>query len=161
MLLADLKRAVDSQDKSKLSSFREAVQNVQHISVTATAYKRHVEGLLAIEADIFDRITQLRVLEALHFDNMKQRQENITVARNQTFKWSLSEHSTSLESATEDREKQKARELFVDWLAHDQGIFHIYGKLGSGKSTLMKYLSDNDVTMSLLQKWPGTFSLSK
>ncbi|KAK3396716.1 hypothetical protein B0T20DRAFT_381366 [Sordaria brevicollis] len=155
LLLTELKRAVDNQDKNKLERFNGVMNTVQQISVTVPACKGHVDGLLAMEADILDRVTQHRVLKALYFDNMKQRQENVTVAHEQTFKWSLegSGHSTSQDTAVEDKEKQKARELFVDWLTHGDGIFHIYGKLGSGKSTLMKYLSDNDVTTSLLQKW--------
>ncbi|KAK1773893.1 hypothetical protein QBC45DRAFT_437307 [Copromyces sp. CBS 386.78] len=153
LLLTQLKRAVDSQDSSKVASFMGVIQNVEQISATLPAYKSQMDGLLGIQAGVMDHIVQLRVLKALSFENMKQRQENVTIAHNQTFKWSLSEQNISHEGASEDREKQKARELFVDWLAHGDGIFHIYGKLGSGKSTLMKYLGDNDVTTGLLREW--------
>jgi len=45
-----------------------------------------------------------------------------------------------------------ARELFLHWLSSGNGIFHISGKLGSGKSTLMKFLCDHDRTTAELQK---------
>jgi DNA helicase HerA-like ATPase len=35
------------------------------------------------------------------------------------------------------------------------GIFWIFGKPGSGKSTLMKYLVEDQRTHDLLQKWAG------
>ena len=47
------------------------------------------------------------------------------------------------------------RTTFVNWLSTGNGIFHIYGKLGSGKSTLMKFLCDHPRTESELQKWAG------
>jgi len=42
---------------------------------------------------------------------------------------------------------------FRDWLASGSGIFHISGKPGSGKSTLMKYLWKHDYTARNLQTW--------
>lgn len=54
------------------------------------------------------------------------------------------------------------RTTFMNWLSTGRGIFHIYGKLGSGKSTLMKYLCDNPRTESELRKWAGmTFSTKR
>ena len=44
---------------------------------------------------------------------------------------------------------------FEDWLLHGQGVFHISGKPGSGKSTLMKMLCSHRRTASALRKWAG------
>lgn len=57
----------------------------------------------------------------------------------------------------EDETKASARELLLNWMSSGAGIFHISGKLGSGKSTLMKYLCDHDCTKSLLREWAGKF----
>jgi ABC-type molybdenum transport system ATPase subunit/photorepair protein PhrA len=46
-------------------------------------------------------------------------------------------------------------ESFGNWLSSGNGIFHIAGKLGSGKSTLMKFLCDHQKTKTELQKWAG------
>lgn len=51
---------------------------------------------------------------------------------------------------------------FISWLQSDKDkIFWIRGKPGSGKSTLMKFVIDNDNTRRLLDRWrPGTKILS-
>jgi hypothetical protein len=49
------------------------------------------------------------------------------------------------------------RQPFLHWLLAGNGIFHISGKLGSGKSTLMKFLCDHRRTTTELQKWAGTY----
>jgi hypothetical protein len=51
--------------------------------------------------------------------------------------------------------KREAREKLQSWLATGDGIFHISGKLGSGKSTLMKFLLTRRGTRAKLQQWAG------
>ena len=71
--------------------------------------------------------------------------------------------STSTEEAdenqinykTEDEAKTVARESLLTWMSSGAGIFHVSGKLGSGKSTLMKYLCDHARTKQLLEQWAG------
>ena len=59
-------------------------------------------------------------------------------------------------SSIEDDAKASARESLLSWLSSSgAGIFHISGKLGSGKSTLMKYLCEHDSTKYLLKHWAG------
>lgn len=53
-------------------------------------------------------------------------------------------------------QRNETRELFAAWLRDGDGIFYISGKLGSGKSTLMKYLSDHTRTKEHLREWAGT-----
>ncbi|KAF2688474.1 WD40 repeat-like protein [Lentithecium fluviatile CBS 122367] len=43
--------------------------------------------------------------------------------------------------------------IFTEWLRSGEGIFHISGIPGSGKSTFMKHVCDNPRTMNLLQEW--------
>lgn len=47
----------------------------------------------------------------------------------------------------------KARNGFITWLEQDTGIFHISGKPGSGKSTLMKYLTRHPKIREHLTVW--------
>lgn len=55
---------------------------------------------------------------------------------------------------------EKARDDFIFWLERDHGIFHISGKPGSGKSTLMKYLCQHRRTKGHLKAWAGDKNLS-
>ncbi|EWG35916.1 hypothetical protein FVEG_00104 [Fusarium verticillioides 7600] len=49
--------------------------------------------------------------------------------------------------------RQKSREKFLTWLSVGTGIFHISGKMGCGKSTLMKFLSHHPETQTRLNEW--------
>ena len=49
----------------------------------------------------------------------------------------------------------QARSCFNNWMEHGDGMFHISGKPGAGKSTLMKYLCQSPKTQKLLQLWAG------
>ena len=49
----------------------------------------------------------------------------------------------------------EAREQFIAWLKQGDGIFHISGKPGSGKSTLMKFICEHSKTKNHLQVWAG------
>lgn len=42
-----------------------------------------------------------------------------------------------------------------NWLAKESGFFWVSGKAGSGKSTLMKFISDSAETEKLLKEWAG------
>ncbi|KAI1418066.1 hypothetical protein F5Y13DRAFT_150473 [Hypoxylon sp. FL1857] len=53
----------------------------------------------------------------------------------------------------EEENLTKARDGFITWLEQDDGIFHISGKPGSGKSTLMKYLTRHPKTREHLSVW--------
>jgi hypothetical protein len=49
--------------------------------------------------------------------------------------------------------RSKTRTLFLTWLRSGAGVFHISGKAGSGKSTLMKFLCHHNRTQEELAKW--------
>lgn len=68
-----------------------------------------------------------RVLAGLPFKEMKDREEQIAEAYNNTFGWIFDDTTTS----------------FKDWLYSGNGIFWVSGKAGSGKPTLMKFLADH------------------
>jgi ABC-type lipoprotein export system ATPase subunit len=65
------------------------------------------------------------------------------------FQWEMADMKDRLEMQRESREK------FLGWLVSPDAIFHIHGKLGSGKSTLMKFLSCHERTRSEARKWAG------
>ncbi|CZR69366.1 uncharacterized protein PAC_19266 [Phialocephala subalpina] len=68
----------------------------------------------------------------------------------------------SLEEAERQRDENLrgvARDIFLNWLEHGNEIFHVSGKPGAGKSTLMKYLCEHDQTKELLELWSGNKQL--
>jgi hypothetical protein len=117
---------------------------------------------------------QAAILAGLVFEKMYDRIENIEKAHESTFDWLLKESALSEESLRRsdnsdshkqqellqiarenDRLRHDARDLFVSWLSTNSGIFHISGKPGCGKSTLMKYISTNPRAQELLKVWTG------
>ena len=42
---------------------------------------------------------------------------------------------------------------FVDWLEHGDGVYWINGKAGSGKSTLMRFITNELLMTKALHKW--------
>lgn len=163
---------------------------------------------------------EFRILKQLYFNGIHSRQETLSPAARNTFRWMLeedfdggdeefywrngsdgkidkgedsnnndsdsdakqsqdnteggtgasgSDHSDNNEDAPETSEdsniafyksqaskrRSQARNLLVKWLGNDHGVFHISGKAGSGKSTLMKFLLESPITLARLRDWAG------
>ncbi|KAJ6003064.1 hypothetical protein N7451_005611 [Penicillium sp. IBT 35674x] len=124
------------------------------------------------------------ILKSLAFASVYSRENNIENAESGTFAWMVDEESqpaadrsdSCLESEesekkydegrskrgsyAEETKKQEAlrkctREKFLTWLNSGRHIFHISGKAGSGKSTLMKFLVKSSRVKKELESWAG------
>ncbi|KAL1851056.1 hypothetical protein Daus18300_012665 [Diaporthe australafricana] len=86
------------------------------------------------------------MLESLTFDSRPVRHAQIVTAHEKTFQWAL---KTGLD--------QSRGPGIGDWLRNGKGVFWVSGKPGSGKSTLMKYITDSAITSKLVDEWaqPG------
>lgn len=122
------------------------------------------------------------MLRRLYFSSMKSRFDSVSNAEMGTFSWLLedeghgdlkspetneeySEDSSTAEAVpstatrssikySEERSlKEQVRQSFLEWLGSGDGIYHISGKAGSGKSTLVKFLCQNPSLMSELEGW--------
>lgn len=80
---------------------------------------------------------QLAVLESLVFEEMRQREITIRDAFAKTYAWIFDSVSSP----------------FARWLEGGTGTFWISGKPGSGKSTLMKFMTQHNQTEAMLGKW--------
>ena len=93
------------------------------------------------------RISATRKCEALlaglQFTEVDHRKNLIPEVAHNTFGW-IFETDTS---------------TFAKWLESDERFFCIFGKPGSGKSTLMKFLSDDSRTRIALERWQPTSTL--
>ncbi|KAI1361082.1 hypothetical protein F5Y08DRAFT_29822 [Xylaria arbuscula] len=84
-------------------------------------------------------------LESLYFSKIRARQNRIELAHSRTFQWVF-------QPTIPDGSR---RASFHQWLQNGKETFWIQGKAGSGKSTLMKFISAHPTTTELLQKWAG------
>ena len=86
-------------------------------------------------------------LSSLYFETLATRYGRISVAHHRTFDWLLNE----------DQDDAPFNPRFTEWLEQKQGVYWIAGKAGSGKSTLMKFLGDNNpLVLQALEKWSSS-----
>ena len=77
------------------------------------------------------------LLESLHFPEINLRYDQIKPAFADTFEFIF-----------DDSEKDRSHwDSFVDWLRSERDLYRIQGKLGSGKSSLMSFLSEDPRTL--------------
>ncbi|KAK2750104.1 hypothetical protein FQN57_004597 [Myotisia sp. PD_48] len=165
-----------------------------------------VSSLRNLKSSIVAIPVENRILEALYFPSMHDRETNIRDAESGTYDWllldehknntleelssdeepssndefPLNEHeditlvlssddeheNTTLEELpsdedtrylfdTERQNKADARSSLLAWLRTGDGVYHISGKPGSGKSTLMKFLCEHPRTVNELNSWAG------
>jgi hypothetical protein len=78
------------------------------------------------------------------FAEIDDRREQVQDAHRETFRWIFqSDHETG----------------FAKWLSSGDGIFWIHGKPASGKSTLIKYITQERRLRELLDVWTGSSPL--
>ncbi|KAI3325856.1 hypothetical protein HD806DRAFT_425863 [Xylariaceae sp. AK1471] len=102
-------------------------------------------GLEEIKQVVADQV----ILQLLDFPNLGSRFEDIGTQEEGTFEWIFIKPEVAFEK------EPRLAITFPGWLESGDGIFHICGKPGSGKSTLMKYLCHHPTTEQLLAKWSG------
>lgn len=91
---------------------------------------------------------QQTILRSLHFESRA-----IADAQYETFNWILGPAKTKFD---QDEIQGGDFSTFVKWLRHRNGMFWISGKPGSGKSTLMKFLSQHPDTTKILSDWASS-----
>ncbi|KAK0732271.1 hypothetical protein B0H67DRAFT_606737 [Lasiosphaeris hirsuta] len=109
-----------------------------------------LQSIANVSSRAMDRVLQNIVLKGLRSPKMTERLNDIPEAHMETFDWIL--HS----KAGGCGRMRDAADSFIKWLRSGQGFFHVSGKPGSGKSTLMKYIVENPTTERHLRAWAGT-----
>ncbi|KAI0893557.1 hypothetical protein F4806DRAFT_199982 [Annulohypoxylon nitens] len=89
------------------------------------------------------------------YNGMKSnpRYDEVHDAHQNTFEWIFCEPEKIF------RVESGLKMSFVDWLREGRDIFHVLGKPGSGKSTLMKFVWNHRVTKEKLGEWAGQSQL--
>jgi hypothetical protein len=114
------------------------------------------------EVGVQEEDVQEKLLALLQFEEMEDRHERIVEAFEKTFQWIFQDPES--ESWDESFEKyweeaagespQEARWIsFTQWLASSSSLYWITGKAGSGKSTLIKYVAQDQRTLECLKRW--------
>ncbi|EXK28869.1 hypothetical protein FOMG_14756 [Fusarium oxysporum f. sp. melonis 26406] len=157
-------------------------------SISNTQACIQFQRLLMVDDETRRSMYQDFILESLKFDEMHQRFDAVHSAHEDTFKWiyepietiekddylslkddnwfDVEEHDLTYEERIQRealKMQLKSRERFLGWLVSEESsspIFHISGKLGSGKSTLMKFLCSHQKTEEILTKWAGAKKLA-
>jgi hypothetical protein len=105
-------------------------------------------SLVRLSSKALESITSHRILNSLAFQEMHTRYANVPSAYSETFEWIFEEQVPQKQQTA-----LEARMLFREWLEAGDEVFHISGKPGAGKSTLMKFLFRNPRTTDLLARW--------
>ncbi|KAI1741493.1 hypothetical protein F4680DRAFT_66370 [Xylaria scruposa] len=119
---------------------------IQLLGVTDSLTENGVTaGMEEIKQVVIDRV----ILQLLDFPGLGSRFDDVVTQEEGTFEWIFTDPETIF------RSHPHLRTTFPEWLESGDGIFHVCGKPGSGKSTLMKYICRNPTTEELLNKWSG------
>ncbi|KPM45976.1 hypothetical protein AK830_g724 [Neonectria ditissima] len=108
---------------------------------------RGVKKALEVSDLTLQAINHRRILNGIRFKEISVRYDQVSRAEKNTFGWLL--EGASVPSHF------NLKISFRDWLATGTGVFHFSGKPGSGKSTLMKFLSRHSEAARQLKLWEG------
>ncbi|KAL5589738.1 hypothetical protein FOVSG1_011605 [Fusarium oxysporum f. sp. vasinfectum] len=158
----------DASRLEELQRHTEALRSGVQVEQIGTEAGTQLRRLLGLQDDALAAIYQNQILESIKFENMHERDDRVHYPHEKTFNWLIEDDETLENEATGMSKsetldmhemKSKSREPFMNCLSSSEGIFHISGKLGSGKSTLMKLLCTHGQTRLELEKWAGNRSL--
>ena len=90
------------------------------------------------------------VLDSLVFPEYRARQEQVKDAYRTTFSWIFDTETKALGKW----------DNFANWLRSNDNMYWVYGKPGSGKSTLMSFILDERKTQEALEEWANGQALS-
>ncbi|OAQ64867.1 P-loop containing nucleoside triphosphate hydrolase [Pochonia chlamydosporia 170] len=159
-ILADLLSHTHA-NTSKLTELQTGFDQLKGVVVGSPSEDANekLRQLLGIHQEALNMFYQDQILQSLRFPDMHGRYEMLHPADESTFRWILEDNpNTSNHDVPPeyDEMRHQSREKLANWLSSSEGLFHISGKLGSGKSTLMKYLYQNHRTKSALENWAGS-----
>ena len=171
-----LKNALDNLHVSFASSQSAMLSEMQkHISLAQTSSTQSIPETQKAAATLHERHDRLesmlktveeeqraqKIIDGLKDAVLRSRRLNVVEAAEKTFEWILRDPTREffeywdMESTPYYTSTLSLRTApdFAKWLRERNGIFWIYGKLGFGKSTLMKFVIDHERTDELLGQW--------
>lgn len=143
----EIKGVIISEQAQTRAMILELVQQKGISQATSASYVQSLGGQEPALTGVDEKENSIRkwILDSLGFAAMENRQEEVAQAYHTTFEWMFEEP------------KKETKPLpwtnFVEWLRHGDGIYWVNGKAGSGKSTLMKYIYNDNRTSQILSQW--------
>lgn len=129
------------------------LETLQRLARELSTEQRTVSESIDALRGVFDKLRSTlegnnlsRILDALRILEMDARYDQISDAAANTFKWLM--ESQEVPEGHLDTDMSLAT-----WLREGNGVFHICAKPGAGKSTLMKFLTEDDQEETHLQAW--------
>ncbi|KAK4447134.1 hypothetical protein QBC34DRAFT_496466 [Podospora aff. communis PSN243] len=114
----------EHHDEEQLSLLRAAM----HANIPASSKGEKKLIHLTLTDDVRSRL-QKELISSFHYEEREHRESNIKSPYDETFKWIFPQAPLYRQTA------------LSRWLQSDDPLFWVTGKAGSGKSTLMKYIS--------------------
>lgn len=124
-----------------------------HVAIVGAKITKDIQNMQLTNDDMREHRNAL--LQSLVFPEMNLRQEQIAEPYRNTYEWifSQSEKGVLLNNEQQDSHPWFS---FVNWLrASDSNLYWIYGRAGSGKSTLMNFISSEPRTRKYLSEGQG------
>ncbi|KAF7555937.1 hypothetical protein G7Z17_g1815 [Cylindrodendrum hubeiense] len=129
-----------------ITQLKQTLQDMTTMNVNSISDQAldQLKVLLHVGQDALIEVAKDRILRGIKagFEDMSYRYQSVDSPFGETFEWILDLDGTSAEATK-----------FIQWLSSGDGVFHICGKLGAGKSTLMKKLCEHERTKTELEKW--------
>lgn len=101
------------------------------------------------EADVPRRLEQRNtdwILRTLEFEGMDARRNQVESTVGNTFKWLIANDDVP-------KDHPELQVSLKTWLSAGAGVYHVTGKPGSGKSTLMKLIDQDAESRQQLETW--------
>ena len=128
--------------KKMISSVVES--NKHEHQATRMHFGDTVQALTATQAQKQEQtIRYERFIDSLRFDDIHVRENEVSKSHSKTFGWVYDDHV------------EYPWDNLKAWLESGQSIYWINGKAGSGKSTFMKFLVNDERTSKALDIWSG------
>ncbi|KAF1850369.1 uncharacterized protein K460DRAFT_14642 [Cucurbitaria berberidis CBS 394.84] len=145
---------IGNAELATLNSRTQELQKGVTVTYLGGEAQKQLQTLLGMTDRARDRVAERQILKSLAFDDMHTRFDVVNQAHVETFRWLLDDDTINKSPGVPE-----ARDRFIGWLSSGKGIFHIAGKLGSGKSTLMKFICGHPRTKAELRVWAGQCKL--
>ncbi|KAK1758915.1 hypothetical protein QBC47DRAFT_314808 [Echria macrotheca] len=159
--IARVTQLLDASDKTQaqLAAQLQAIgEELPKLGENSTLLET-IKEAVTLSEDSFNAMNHAAILRALRPVTADKRFEEINDPVASTFSWildepeSFSDVNSEASSTPEDSPKSRVSLELTDWLKAGSGVFHIVGKPGCGKSTLMKYLAAHRSSRHFLEQW--------
>ncbi|RDL30687.1 uncharacterized protein BP5553_10032 [Venustampulla echinocandica] len=142
-------RKMETERKDQITQLSNDLAETQSMVSLAPTVKT-LEDLFFRLSKLADETSMISmenaILKSLHFQSLRVRHDRIPPAYAKTFDWIFEDRMQRADGTA-------IAISFKKWLTSQNGVYWISGKPGSGKSTLMKYISHHKLTEAALEQW--------